>query len=97
MNTGLIGPILGSVLGILGGVVGTYFSIRNTQGPRERTFMIRAALLCWLLLAAFGAALFLLPGTRPWLWIAYSILLPVGVTYTNKRQAALRREEQRTA
>jgi hypothetical protein len=40
--------ILGSVLGVLGGVVGCYFSIKNTDGPRERGFVVRVALAGWL-------------------------------------------------
>ena len=77
MDIGLIGGILGSVLGIAGGAVGTYFSIRNTQGPMERAFMIRASIVVWLALIVFLAALLLLPD--PWrllAWIPYGILLP---------------------
>ena len=39
MNPGLIGGIAGGVIGIAGGLVGTYFSIKNTRGPRERAFV----------------------------------------------------------
>ena len=34
-------------MALIGGVVGTYFSIKNTNGPRERAFMIRASATCW--------------------------------------------------
>ena len=40
MNAGVIGGILGAVIGIGGGIIGTWCSIRNTRGPRERTFII---------------------------------------------------------
>ena len=38
---GLVGGILGSVLGCAGGAIGTYFSVKNTNGPLERRFMVR--------------------------------------------------------
>ena len=53
MDAGLIGGIVGGVIGVLGGLLGTYFSIKNTAGPRERTFMIRVAVVAWLLVTAF--------------------------------------------
>jgi len=52
---------LGSSFGVLGGAVGTWCSIRNTRGPRERAFMIRVSVLCWLAVTAFLATLFFLP------------------------------------
>jgi RNA polymerase sigma factor (sigma-70 family) len=46
----LSGAILGPIIGLLGGMLGTWVSIRSTNSPRERRFMIRMALLVWLLL-----------------------------------------------
>ena len=43
----------GVVAGVMGGIVGTYFSIKNAKGPKERAFAIRAAALCWLGVSAF--------------------------------------------
>lgn len=69
---GLMGGIAGSVLGVLGGVVGTYFSIKNTNGSRERSFVVRAAVLCWVGVSAFLTCLLLLPTTWiPLLWILF--------------------------
>ena len=93
MNIGIIGAMVGSIIGIAGGIVGTYFSIKNTSGPRERAFMVRAAIIAWLSLAILFAVMFLLPNSRPWLWILYGLLLPLAIRYGNKRQAAIRREE----
>ena len=84
----------GSLIGILGGVIGTYYSIRNTQGPRERAFMIQAAVYCWILVIAFLAGLLLIP--RPYnvlLWVVYPILLTSGIIWCNKNQKQLRAEE----
>lgn len=97
MNTGLVGGIVGSLLGVAGGLIGTYFSIRNTGGPRERAFMIRSAIICWIGVALSLAVTFLLPQAGLWLWIPYGILLPLGIRYGNRQQMAIRREEQTDA
>jgi hypothetical protein len=33
--------IIGGIIGWAGGVIGTYFRIKNAKGPLERKFMIR--------------------------------------------------------
>ena len=97
MNIGPIGGIVGSLLGVAGGLIGTYFSIKHTNGPRERAFMIRSAIVCWVGVVVFVAAMFLLPQARLWLWIPYGILLPLGIRYGNKKQMAIRQQEQTNA
>jgi len=95
---GWIGGILGSLLGLAGGVFGTWVSIRNTHGPRERAFMLRAAVFVWIGLLAFAGLLFGLPDPYRWFaWIPYSILLPLGITYGNRKQQAIREAEAREA
>ena len=94
MHPGWIGGIIGCVIGLAGGVIGTYCSIRNTDSPRERAFMVKMGIVCWVGAIAFLALLLLLPG--PWrhlLWAPYGILLPVFIIQCNKRQARIRREE----
>lgn len=93
MNPGLVGGIVGSLLGVAGGLIGTYFSIKNTNGPRERAFMIRSAMVCWIGVSVFLAGMFLVPPARLWLWIPYGILLPLGIGCANKKQRAIRRTE----
>ena len=79
---------------MLGGIVGTYFSIKNTNGPRERAFMIRYAVVVWFALLIFFGLLFVLPNPYRWfMWIPYAILLPVGITYGNRKQMSIRQEE----
>jgi len=75
-------------------MVGTYFSIKNTAGPRERRFMIQVAIVAWIVVSAFLAGLLLLP--KPYnflLWIPYGIALPVGIIWSNRRQQRIRVEE----
>lgn len=98
MNTGemwgWIGGIVGTVIGLAGGVVGTCFSIKNTNGKRERSFMIKSAVVCWTALLLFLGLLHVLSAPYRWLlWVLYGILLPIGIIYSNRRQQAIRREE----
>lgn len=98
MHPGYIGAIVGSILGLAGGIIGTYFSIKNTNGPKERTFMIKASVVAWIAMGIFLALLFLLPNPYRWLvWIPYTIFLPIGIIYGNKRQTKIRMEESKTA
>ncbi len=86
------------MVGVLGGIVGTYFSIKNTNGPRERAFAIRAAALCWLGVSAFLACLFLLPlNWRLLLWVVYLPSLFWFIRWANERQAGARVEDMTQA
>ncbi len=94
MNPGLIGGIIGGVLGIGGAIIGTYFSIKNTQSKKEKDYMIKASFCCWVGIIAFLALLFLLPKPYNWLaWIPYSLLLPSFVIGVNRQLAKIRKEE----
>ena len=97
MSTELVGGIVGSLIGIAGGVIGTYFGIKNANGPRERAFMIRSAVACCLGVVLFFAVTVFLPPMRLWICILSVILFPFVIWYMNKRQKAIRREEQTNA
>ena len=92
-SIGLIGAIAGGVIGILGGLLGTYFSIRNTEGPRERRLMIHASLFIWLSLAIALSLAYALPPVRPWMWAPIAITVLLVVPRINRRQQEIRREE----
>ena len=69
---GLVSVIAGGMVGVAGGIVGTYFRIRKTNGPKERAFAARAAGVCWLGASTFLVCLFLATGGWQWtLWAAY--------------------------
>lgn len=95
MDTANIGGIIGSVLGILGGLVGTYFSIRNTNSPRERRFVIRAAILVCFALGLTALAVFYLPTLRALAWVPICVMVVVGVPLWNRRQEMIRRKNFR--
>jgi hypothetical protein len=96
MHPGTVGAIVGCVLGLLGGAAGTYFSIRNARGPRERAFVVKASVITWVAVIAFLAGLLVLPSPyRFGLWAPYAILLAYGVRAWNRSQARIREEEAR--
>lgn len=85
MTPATIGAIAGTSLGVLGGALGTYLSVRNVSGPRQRKVALRAAVAWWLGAGAFvGLMLVLPPAQRVWLWVPYGLLLPVGIAVTNR-------------
>ena len=92
---GLVGGLIGGAIGVLGGALGTYFSIKNTAGPRERRFMVRVSAAAWFIVSAFVVGLFFLPPPYQWLlWVPYGIGLSAAIIWLNRRQAQIRSEEQ---
>ena len=91
MNPGIIGGLVG---GLAGGIIGTYFSITNTNGPRERAFMIKVSVIGWVAILVFIGLMFTLPSPyRHILWIPYGILLPLAIVTGNRKQQRIRQEE----
>jgi len=96
MNAGLIGGILGVIIGTIGGAMGTYASIKNTNGPQEKSFMIKVSIVFWIAAVIFVSLLMLLP--KPYsflLWIPYGIALPLSIIYINKKQNSIRQKEKK--
>jgi hypothetical protein len=95
---GLIGAIVGSMLGILGGAIGTYVSLKRAAGPRERAFVIKTALFLTILIVSFLISMLLTPHPyRHLLWIPYVILLSGGIQWGNRMHARVREEEAQSA
>lgn len=94
MDAGLIGGIIGGAIGLGGGAIGTYYSIRNTQGPRERSFMITVSAIAWIAISGFLVGLLMLPKPYNWLlWVPYGIALPLSIRWCNQRQLKIRAED----
>ena len=94
MNVVLIGVVAGGVIGLVGGIIGTYFGIKNTNSPRERAFMVKASVVSWIVVILFLGAMFALPNPyRYFLWIPYAIILPLGIVFSNRTQQKIRKEE----
>jgi len=87
----LVGAIGG---GVLGGGVGTWCSIRNTGSPRERAFMIRTAVLCWLAVTVFLAAQCFIPfHYQALLCLPEMFGLHLALRALNRRHLQIRAEE----
>ena len=94
MNPGTIGGILGGLDGLFGGIIGTYCSIKNTNGPRERAFVIKVCVIGWIAILVFVGLMIALPNPyRHFLWIPYGILLPLSIIKGNRKQQKIRQEE----
>ena len=91
-----MGGIAGSVVGAAGAALGAYVSIRNTKGPRERAFVVKANVICWVAALAFVVAMFMAPEPyRFWLVPVYIIGLLSNVRLWNRKQFEIRDEESR--
>ena len=86
--------IVWTLVGLIGAVGVTYWAIKNTYGPREKAFIVRAFASWWVANVLFVGAVWLVP--KPynwWLFPAYMLPLFLASGYVNKRQAAIRAEE----
>jgi uncharacterized membrane protein len=99
MNTGetwgLMGGMIGGIGGLIGGLIGTYCSIKNARSGRERSCVRTFAVVCWIVVSVFLGLMWMLPGSyRHFLWIPYSILLPLGVVSMNRKLQRIRQTEE---
>ena len=58
---GVIGAATGIIVGFAGGIYGTLNSLRYARGPREKQFLIRASIACWIGITIFILLLLFLP------------------------------------
>lgn len=93
---GLIGGIAGGAIGLMGGAIGTYFSIKNVRTEAERRFMIRCAVAMWIGLVGFvilPACLVvakLVPSWAAWcLWLPFMLIAIRMIPRLNRRAAEL--------
>lgn len=71
---GLYGGIAGSVIGVMGGLIGTYCSLKYATRPRERALTILLASTCWLWIAGVVAFQAFVP--LPWSRVSAFLILP---------------------
>lgn len=97
MDAGTVGGIIGGLIGLAGGVAGTFASVHTTRGPRERQLIVRAAVAMWAGIGLFLALHLVLPSPYRWLiWIPYGMGLALAVVTLNRKQRAIRSEEERS-
>ena len=91
---GWIGAIVGCLCGIAGGAIGTYYGLRNTKGPLERKYAVKASVVGWLAFVIFLILMLTIP--RPYnalLWVPYAIFLPMSIKHVNKTCIEIRKNE----
>lgn len=94
MNILLFIGAAGCASGVAVGLAGTYLAVAESRGPQERSFMRRAAVVCWVAVAAYFGALFLLEEAWPLVWAGCLVALPLGLRQWSRRQREIRRWEQ---
>jgi uncharacterized membrane protein len=92
---GLIGGISGACIGIAGSAIGIYFSLKNTNGPKEKSFMLRFGVIISVCFVSLIILLFIVPeGYKIFVWGPYLLLLFIAIRYGNKRLQEIRAEEE---
>lgn len=94
VKIGLMGAVGGTLLGFLGGVYGTWNSLQQTNGPRERAFVVKMAALYWIVVPLFVVSVFVLPA--PWnqyIWLPYGLWLTYTIRRSDRKQMAIREDE----
>jgi hypothetical protein len=104
---GLTGAVLGPILGVLGGLFGTWMSVKHTRSPREKWLMVKFGLFVWgeliLLFLIIGLLGLLAAKDIVPLWMfwtvfgigmtAHAVLLVPAVIRINRRQRQIQKED----
>jgi hypothetical protein len=94
MSAGIVGGLVGCTLGVLVGILGTFFCIRNANGAEARVTMIKWALIIWGGLSAFAGLLIVTPKEHCWsIWLLYAAFTYWAVHAMNREQASATRAE----
>jgi Ca2+/Na+ antiporter len=84
-----------SVLILLIGVVGTFQSVKNTKGPRERAFAAQSNLLAWMAVAILFVTMYFVPEPYNYLVVVlYFAAFPFIVYRVCSRRLLIRRLEK---
>jgi hypothetical protein len=95
------GGIGGSIIGLLGGLIGTYVAVKRAGSKAEKKLILKWALIIWLLLCGLIilplvlsiAGLFPTWGYWPTALVFFILLGPI-IRELNKRQIAIRKENR---
>jgi hypothetical protein len=92
--TNWTGAIVGSLVGLAGGIAGTAASIYRARPGAERRYVVRWSAYFWAGVTAFLALLFLLPFPYGFLlWVPYPFLLVWSIRRANAGFARLRADQ----
>jgi hypothetical protein len=95
-HAGVVAAVIGSVGGVFGGLLGTYVSIRATNGPRERAFVVRCSVAMWAGITLFvGLMLWMTSPAKFLLFVPYSFGFPIAMRRLSGAQSKIREDEAR--
>ena len=92
---GVAGGGVGGAGGILGGIVGSYCSIVNTNGPKERAFVVKGTIISSIICVVAVALMILLMPYGALVWVVLAPLMGFGIPYWNKKQMQIRQQEMK--
>ena len=85
-NIGIWGAIIGSAIGVAGGIFGTWMSIAKTPAGPKRALIVKISIFSWVGILSFIALIFLLPNNWGWiLYVVYAPALVIWIRTTNKK------------
>ena len=94
MTMGPIEIIIVGIIGLMGGILGSYFSIKRAIDSKEKAFIIKIVIAGWIGTTIFLALLFLTPTPyRIFIFVPYSIIMTITIIKGNKILAKIRKEE----
>jgi len=94
MNSGILFGIIGTVLGLMGGFIGTYHSYKNAKNLPEKRFVLIASFVFLSFTSLFLVLLFSLPQFRKELFCVYPFLLWGCIVLMNQKQNAIRNQHK---
>ncbi|MGC9517770.1 MAG: hypothetical protein ACP5C3_08745 [Methanomicrobiales archaeon] len=95
MNAGYIGAFLGVTFGFIGGLIGSYYSIKNTKGPLEKAFMKKVVVLFWIIGVTYLVFLLYLPIPYNFLLLTLFLsILPFFIRHVNAKLMDLQKQEE---
>jgi len=72
-KVGIYAGVMGSLVGLLGGIVGTYYEIARRKTDEQRSAMKKLAAYAWLAVIGLVVCLMILP--RPYNYLAHLLFL----------------------
>ena len=94
MDSGTTGALIGSTIGIIGGLVGTVCAIANTKTVEERSFVMKCTLILWIVVMAFICGLVFVPKLYThYLWMPWALVMSFGIRWMNRRSHELRAKD----
>jgi hypothetical protein len=91
MCLGVYGGLVGGLLGMAGGCLGTWAAVRNAGSPAERSLTIKASLWFWLVSLGVFALFLILPGEWRWaVLVVYWVFFPLFIVGVSRRLKVIR-------